>query len=138
LEQGNSLSSFFKPEETGVIALEGLSKSCLDYNINGSFNDLERFFTKLFLYIKPNTIRKKNDGDKYNTTMINNNENGYDTIVINNDNNDNDDNDKDDKDDEEYIILPIRPRTKILKNPYNKFNRYINIACRVGPDFYLL
>ena len=61
--------------------------------------------------------------------------NDNNTIIINNDNSNDDNNDKDNK---EYIILLIRPRTKILKNPYNKFNRYINIAYRVGLDFYLL
>lgn len=61
--------------------------------------------------------------------MTNNN---GDTIITNNDNKD------EDEVDEDCIILPIRTTTEMLKNSCNKFNRYIDIAYRIGLDFYLL
>ena len=77
-----------------------------------------------------------NNGNRHNTTVINNDS---DTTITSNDNNttmiSNDDEDEDDKD---CITLYIRPMTEILKNSYNEFNCYINIACRAGLDFYLL
>ena len=65
--------------------------------------------------------------------MINNNSN---TIIINIDNKDKSDNK--DKGNKDYITLPIRLIIEILKNSYNKFNHYINIACYISWDFYLL
>ena len=96
-------------------------------------------------------MRKNNDGDEHDTMMINNDGNGYNTTVTNNNSDiimindeDEDEDDKDDKDDEDdkdnkdCITLPVRLITDILKNPYNEFNCYIDIACRVGLGFYLL
>ena len=58
LKQRNNLNPFFELEETGVMAPKKPNKNCLNYDINSSFNNLDKFFAKLFLYIKPDIMKK--------------------------------------------------------------------------------
>ena len=59
-------------------------------------------------------------------------------IISNDDNTTIISNNNKDEDDKDCIILYIRPTTEILKNSYDEFNHYINIAYCAGLDFYLL